>query len=86
MGPLSALLVTEIAVREPAWVDVPPAAGETLEAQMSAHGSPVPATWSDEGGEGVVTVAVPIRRVAPGQSVVLYRGDAVVGGGLAVGR
>jgi tRNA U34 2-thiouridine synthase MnmA/TrmU len=27
----------------------------------------------------------PRRRVAPGQSVVLYRGDVVVGGGVAVG-
>ena len=56
----------------------PPADGEVLEVQISAHGRPVPATWS-AGRRG--DVAEPIRRVAPGQSVVLYRGDAVVGGG-----
>ena len=32
---------------------------------------------------GLSTSSSPIRRVAPGQSVVLYRGDAVVGGGQA---
>jgi tRNA-uridine 2-sulfurtransferase len=32
---------------------------------------------------GRVVVAEPVRRVAAGQSVVLYRGDTVVGGGLA---
>ena len=48
---------------------------------MSAHGRPVAATWSPPGS---VLTAEPIRRVAPGQSVVLYRGDAVVGGGTAV--
>jgi tRNA-specific 2-thiouridylase len=81
VGPLAALLVSEIALRDPAWVDGPPAPGEHLEIQVSAHGRPVPARWSPP---GVVVTAEPIRRVAPGQSVVLYRGDAVVGGGVAV--
>jgi tRNA U34 2-thiouridine synthase MnmA/TrmU len=39
----------------------------------------VPATWL---GDAVVT-REPVRRVAPGQSVVLYDGDAVLGGGIA---
>ena len=51
-----------------------------LEVQFSAHGRPVAASWSPD---GIVVTAEPIRRVAPGQSVVLYRGDAVVGGGTA---
>ena len=33
--------------------------------------------------EGVVRFAEPRPRVAPGQSVVLYRGDEVLGGGIA---
>jgi tRNA-specific 2-thiouridylase len=81
VGPLADLLVSEIAVADPVWVDSPPGAGEALEVQVSAHGSPVRATWSPE---GTVVLAAPIRRVAPGQSVVLYRGDAVIGGGAAV--
>jgi tRNA-specific 2-thiouridylase len=81
VGPLDALLVTEIATRDVSWVDEPPAPDERLEVQMSAHGRPVPATWLPPGS---VVTAEPIRRVAPGQSVVLYRADAVVGGGTAL--
>ena len=69
-------------VRDPAWVDGPPAASERLEVQISAHGRPVPATWS--AGGVVVTSSSPSAGWRPGQSVVLYRGDAVVGGGTAV--
>ncbi len=81
VAPLEALLVTRIAVRDLAWVDGPPGPDERLEVQVSAHGRPVAATWSPSGS---VLTGEPIRRVAPGQSVVLYRGDAVVGGGTAV--
>ncbi len=80
VGPVAELLVSAVAVREPVWVSSPPEPGEQLEVQTSAHGLPVAATWS---AEGRVVVAEPVRRVAPGQSVVLYRGDAVVGGGSA---
>jgi tRNA-specific 2-thiouridylase len=80
VGPLEALLVNEIAIRDASWVDTPPAVEEELEVQFSAHGHPVAASWSPD---GIVVTAEPIRRVAPGQSVVLYRGDAVVGGGTA---
>jgi tRNA-uridine 2-sulfurtransferase len=80
VGPLADLLVTEVAVLAPSWVSAPPRAGEQLEAQTSAHGPPAAATWSPDGR---VVFAEPLRRVAAGQSVVLYRGDAVVGGGLA---
>jgi tRNA-specific 2-thiouridylase len=82
VGPLEALLVTEVPVRNPVWVDREPAVGAALQVQVSAHGQTVPATWSP--GGVVQLLDGPIRRVAPGQSVVLYSGDAVVGGGLAV--
>jgi tRNA-specific 2-thiouridylase len=48
-------------------------------AQTSAHGEARPATVAGD----VVRWTVPQRRVAPGQSVVLYDGDTVVGGGIA---
>jgi tRNA-uridine 2-sulfurtransferase len=79
VGPLDALLVREIAVAQPVWVVSPPGLDERFLVQMSAHGRPVPGHWSD----GTILVDEPVRRVAPGQSVVLYRGDAVVGGGVA---
>jgi tRNA-specific 2-thiouridylase len=52
-------------------------------AQCSAHGVPRPATVVPAAGDrAVVRFATPQRRVAVGQSVVLYEGDQVVGGGL----
>ncbi len=80
VGPLDQLMVDEVAVPEPTWVDGPPAPGEELQVQVSAHGDPVAARWDPAGR---VALSSPIRRVAAGQSVVLYRGDAVVGGGIA---
>jgi tRNA-specific 2-thiouridylase len=81
VGPLEALMVQDVPVRDPVWVDDVPDPSEVLEVQVSAHGRTAPAIWSPEGL--VRVVGAPIRRVAPGQSVVLYRGDAVVGGGSA---
>ncbi len=80
VGPLEQLMVDEVAVPDPTWVDGPPAPGERLEAQVSAHGTPVAARWDPRGR---VLLSEPIRRVAAGQSVVLYRRDTVVGGGVA---
>ena len=82
VGPLKKLMVDAVRAERWAWVDGPPAVGETLELQMSAHGLTVAAGW--DASTGTVRPAEPVRRVAPGQSVVLYRGDAVVGGGVVV--
>jgi tRNA-specific 2-thiouridylase len=59
-----------------------PAAG-AVDAQASAHGAARPGTVEPAGGGAVVRFARPQRRVAPGQSVVLYQGNEVVGGGIA---
>ncbi len=48
-----------------------------LSAQVSAHGVPRPCRIDN----GAVVFDEPQRRVAPGQSVVLYDGDEVVGAG-----
>ena len=57
-------------------------------AQASAHGSPIEVAGvvvgggpADDQSHLVVHWAAPQRRVAPGQSVVLYEGDTVLGGG-----
>ena len=71
------LLTESLAVDRVTWVDGP-VTGE-VEVQCSAHGLPRAATF----GGGVVRWSEPQRRVAPGQSVVLYRGDEVLGGGVA---
>ncbi len=52
--------------------------------QTSAHGTPRPGTIEPANGRrGVVRWTEPQRRVAPGQSVVLYRDDLVLGGATA---
>jgi len=71
------LLTDRVALADTTWVDEP-ASGPML-VQTSAHGVPTPGAFAD----GVVRFVEPQRRVAPGQSVVLYDGDDVVGGGIA---
>ena len=77
MGPLEDLLTDRVELTGLSWVDVP-VTGSVL-AQSSAHGEPLDATFDGS----TVRFAEPHRRVAPGQSVVLYRDDEVVGGGFA---
>ena len=60
------------------WVGLP--IEGPVQVQTSAHGEPVDATFDG----ATVRFAEPQRRVAPGQSVVLYLGDDVLGGGVAV--
>jgi tRNA-specific 2-thiouridylase len=61
------------------WANGP--VGRSVHVQTSAHGTPTAATI-DSGGTSVHW-AEPRRAVAPGQSVVAYAGDLVVGGGTA---
>jgi tRNA-specific 2-thiouridylase len=69
--------VDEVALEALEWATGPIAG--PLHAQASAHGTPRACTVRG----GTVRFDVPERRVAPGQSVVLYEGDEVVGGGIA---
>jgi tRNA-specific 2-thiouridylase len=80
VGSLDDLLVEDLGLAAVTWVAQPPEPGLPVAVQASAHGQPVAATWAPPDR---VRLAEPVRRVAPGQSVVLYRGDAVVGGGIA---
>src|SRR5690606_3989678 len=84
IGRRSDLLVAEQPVADLAW-SAEPVAGEVL-VQVRAHGDPVGATVEidpDEPSVGVVRWTRPQPRVAPGQSVVFYVGEAVVGGSVA---
>jgi tRNA-uridine 2-sulfurtransferase len=57
--------------------------GTACEAQLRAHGDPHPARIEASDGEEVqVRFEVPVDQAAPGQSLVLYRGDELLGGGL----
>ena len=87
IGPPEDLQVTEVALHDMVW----PAGlveGDVM-AQCSAHGIPQPAQVTSTASEGAgvtatVRFAAPQRRVAAGQSVVLYHptADHVVGGGI----
>jgi tRNA-specific 2-thiouridylase len=70
-------------VRDLSWVDG--AVDGDLLVQCSAHGAPRPATVELADGVAVVRWTDPQRRVAPGQSVVLYdpTDTFVLGGGIA---
>ncbi len=80
VAPPEAMQVMSVRLASVSWVHEEPREEENLLAQMSAHGAVVGARWDPT---GLVKFAVPVRKVAPGQSVVLYRGDLVVGGGVA---
>ena len=77
VGSAGDLHADSVVLTQVCWV-YEPVEGE-VEAQTSAHGAPVAAAFDGS----TVRFAHPVRRVAPGQSVVLYRGDEVVGGGIA---
>ncbi|MGH9126249.1 MAG: tRNA 2-thiouridine(34) synthase MnmA [Acidimicrobiales bacterium] len=80
VGSAPDLLDAALHVRDLTWVERPTLPGTALEVQMSAHGRPAAATYH---GNGDVAFVEPQRRVAPGQSVVFYQGDDVLGGGIA---
>ena len=71
-------LLTEVVPLDDLRWTAGPVAGP-LSAQCSAHGRPLPCTVD----AGAVAFVEPQRRIAPGQSVVLYDGDEVVGAGTA---
>jgi tRNA-specific 2-thiouridylase len=77
VGTADDLLVDRVELDGLTWVGHPVAG--PLAAQVSAHGAPRPCRVDG----ATVTFEQPERRVAPGQSVVLYDGDAVVAGGTA---
>ena len=81
VGDESDLLRSELALTTVTWSSSP-VTGE-LTAQTSAHGAADAARVEATDAGVVLRWAEPRRRVAPGQSVVLYDGDRVVGGGIA---
>lgn len=79
IGRAEDLLTTSVYLEDLTWAAEVPT-GEVL-VQTSAHGAPARATiHGDE-----VRWSEPKRRVAPGQSVVIYLGDEVAGSGIARG-
>jgi tRNA-uridine 2-sulfurtransferase len=79
VGPVEALGVDRVSARGMRWTGPPRGGSFPCAAQVRAHGDAVPATATVDGDGVVVELASAVRGVAPGQTVVLYDGDAVVG-------
>lgn len=87
VGTEDELLARRLRASTPHWVAAPPADGESLTARIRYHGALVGAEVRERSDDGfVVEFARPVRAAAPGQAVVLYCGDEVVGGGTIEGR
>ncbi len=80
VGEHTDLLTPTAVLHTVVWSSGPKRSG-SFTAQCSAHGDP--AACAFDSSTDVVTFAEPHVRVAPGQTVVLYDGDVVVGGGIA---
>ena len=78
VGSIEDLLVDRVEVAGLTWVGADRAQG-LVQVQTSAHGTPVDGRLV---GDGTVVLDRPVRRVARGQSVVFYRDDRVLGGGI----
>jgi tRNA-specific 2-thiouridylase len=79
VGPAELLDVEVVVGGPPTWCgDVPTLPFDGL-AQLRAHGDAVSCTATVAAGELVVRLHTPARGVAPGQAVVLYDADRVVG-------
>jgi tRNA-specific 2-thiouridylase len=80
LGSIDNLLVDRVELRDLTWVHRPVPLGREVEVQMSAHGRPVEGVF--ESGD-ILRFLERQRRTAPGQSVVMFEGDRVLGGGIA---
>jgi tRNA-specific 2-thiouridylase len=79
VGPLEDLDVDSLVAGEPVWCGPAPSLPFTGHAQLRAHGEVHACTADVVNGELLVTFADKPRGIAPGQTVVLYDGDTVIG-------
>jgi tRNA-specific 2-thiouridylase len=79
VGGTEDLLRTSVGIKDVTFTHQPIADGAPVSVQVSAHGTPFDGIYND----GRIDFLEPQRRVAPGQSVVFYDGDIVLGGALA---
>ncbi len=83
IGPRQALLARTVFATEINWLDDAPAVGESVLGQVRHRAPAVAATvLSSSGGRLELAFAEPVSAVSPGQSLVIYRGSQVLGGGI----
>ena len=87
VGPQSELMATDLIADELTWVSgEPPAPGADVQARIRYRAVPAAATVEVAGETATVRFEKPQRAVTPGQAVVLYDGERVLGGGTIVER
>jgi tRNA-uridine 2-sulfurtransferase len=79
LGEHDDLLRAELPVVDSTFTTAAPAPDEAVLVQVRAHGAPFTGRWR---GDRIVCDE-PQPRVAPGQVIALYRGDVLLGGGIA---
>jgi len=81
VGPRGARSVGSLTGSSPRWAGTPPDDGARLDcsAQLRAHADAVPAEATVRGDRIEVAFDAPVGAVAPGQAVVLFDGDRVLG-------
>ena len=84
IGPRDALLGSGLIAREVNWlVDTVPGAGARIDVQVRHHAAPAAAeVLRLDDDEIELALDEPVSAITPGQSVVFYRGTAVLGGGI----
>jgi len=82
IGPREALLGRGVVAREINWLVEPPTVGANVQLQVRHRAAPVAATIVRlEGDEIELALDEPVAAITPGQSLVLYDGARVLGGG-----
>jgi tRNA-specific 2-thiouridylase len=83
IGPRQALLARTLIASEMNWLGERPVAGDHVLGQIRHRSSAAPATVVAVDEHRLeLAFAEPVSAIAPGQSVVLYRGSSVIGGGI----
>ncbi len=82
VGPREALLQTRLTASDVNWIAAEPSGAQRVQAQIRHRHPAAPASVEAlEPGRARVTFDTPQTAITPGQAVVFYDGDCVVGGG-----
>jgi len=83
IGPREALLGRGLEARELNWLYDAPAEGSTVQVQVRNRAKPSAATIVRLDGDAAeLALDEPVQAISPGQSLVIYDGDLVLGGGV----
>jgi tRNA-specific 2-thiouridylase len=83
IGPREELLGRGVVAREVNWLVDAPALGTELSVQIRHRSRPAAGVLVRRDGDEVeLALDEPVAAISPGQSVVLYDGDRVLGGGV----